>query len=247
MPSGVWGTALLNCIAEGIIEVVQFYYCLYMQANNKVPSQGDFVHAGSQIVSFFNVVSLINYGDDNLKCVNPNFRKVYNHDRITSFGDWICMGITPAHKEEKFIEFKPVTQILFLKRTPVFVEGEYQTLVGRLEFTSIGKMMAFTDSKQLNWETMVVQQAVRELACYPMEVFNRFLKIFNRTDNQDFVLSCVLNESRWTVKSDDNICEYKPEFEMDCIPDVMRSTFMNITAVPGHTKLADILEEDNDQ
>jgi len=228
LPSGVFGTAWINCIAECIIEILQFYYCFAVAYGR--PLVGNFVLDGIRVINFFSVVSLINFGDDNLKFVNRSFRGIYTHENISLFSKFICMGITPAHKTESRIEFKKVTDILFLKRTPVFIP-RLRLLVGRLEFTSIGKMLAFTDSNDASWYAMVMNQARRELSCYPKNVIDLFKQLFEEQFDEDKVLDEVLSTREWFKPQDDNIVEYDVGQEF---------TTQEKEAEPGLTKQADV-------
>jgi len=195
LPSGVFGTAWLNCICELLIEILQFYFNLYQRNQSSagtssyslIPRYGNFVSEGFKEVNFFNVVSLINYGDDNLKAISRKYRSVYDHQYIMNFSDWICMGITPARKSEKEIYLKNVTQVLFLKRTPVWNET-INGIVGQLEFESIGRMLGYTDSNVPEWESMVITQATRELACHSKPAYDMFCRVFNVNKNQQEML-----------------------------------------------------------
>jgi len=228
LPSGVFGTALINCLCEAILEVLQFYFCLYRAKNRDNPKFGNFVIDGYREVKFFSVVSLINYGDDNLKFVHPKFRYVYTNESIGWFSKFICMGITPAHKTELSIEFKPITEVLFLKRTPTYMP-ELHMLAGKLDFTSIGKMLAFTDSKEDSWQNMVLLQAERELACYPTEVFDKFKTIFNRNVDQQFRLDQIFLS---TIYYSEGV---KP---LNIFSDLEMEEYTSVGAVLGRTKLA---------
>jgi len=176
MPSGVFGTAWVNCLCELLLEILQFYFCLHISINKIVPTR-NFVLDLSRSYNFFDFVALINYGDDNLKYVFEHYRHIYSHDNIMKFCDFIQMTLTPARKEDKTIEFKTLDQVSFLKRTPVY-DPELVTIHGKLEFNSIGRMLAFRDTNDSQWEQMVFQVALLELSVYPSEVYERFCDIF---------------------------------------------------------------------
>jgi len=208
LPSGVFGTAWINCLCEAILEVLQFYFCMHYEEHKEFPKFGTFVEQQAKKYSFFEQVSLINYGDDNLKYVSPICRKYYTHEAITLFSDFIVMGITPAHKMETEIQFKKVTSTLFLKRTPTFNQ-QIQMLVGKLELKSIGRMLAFTDSRDPHWREMVISQAARELSFYDDGVFDTFQSIFGTKYDQLVLLSSMMFDDVWNTKVDDNIPYYE--------------------------------------
>jgi hypothetical protein len=174
IPSGVWATALINCICEIIIEVIQFYYLIQLHKNTHYVN---FVYAYKHI-DFFKNVALANYGDDNLKCVNPTYIGMYTHDMIMKFSEWICMPMTPSRKDENVIYAKKVTEILFLKRVPLY-NDVLKRYVGVLDIGSIGKMLAFTDSYANDWERSVRDQARRELAFHGEELYYKYFKVLN--------------------------------------------------------------------
>jgi len=126
------------------------------------------------------------------------YRSLYTHLYIMNFSDWICMGITPARKSEKEIYLKNVTEVLFLKRTPVW-NTTINGIVGKLEFDSIGRMLGYTDSTAPEWESMVITQATRELACYPKPIYDMFCQTFNVVKNQEEMLFEVysVNANTW--------------------------------------------------
>jgi len=227
LPSGVFGTAWLNCLCELILEILQFYFCLYIYKHGEVPKSGDFVRDGAKIVKFSVAFRLINYGDDNLKHVSKPWRGVYTHENIMKFSEFIQMGMTPAQKEDKVICFKVITDAVFLKRTPVYIE-EVDTVVGRLDFTSIVKMLAFTDSSESSWEVSVLRQAARELSFYPQDVFDRFQDIFGTSYDRLKMINEAL-EYVWRIEDD-----FVPVFHIESEP-------LDVEAAPGLTKLAEII------
>jgi hypothetical protein len=177
IPSGVWATTMIGCLCEIIIEVLQLYFLIYVYEYGIDAPAVDFVALYRNQYPFFKLVALGNYGDDNLKALSDKVIKFYIHDNIKLFGVWIRMGMTPARKHEKMIEVKSVTDILFLKRVPVYNE-HLKRLVGRLELPSIGKMLAFTDSVSPDWKRSVLDQARRELAFHTIELYDKFFEIF---------------------------------------------------------------------
>jgi len=230
MPSGVFGTVWINCICELIIEILEFYFCYYFKRYNEYPMYGNFVYLGSLDVDFFVEVALINYGDDNLKYVSPIFREIYTHESIIAFSDFIKMGITPAKKSETLIEFKSVTHILFLKRTPVYNETIGRVL-GQLELSSIAKMLAYTDSVDIRWEAMVLNQATRELSFHSVELFNKFKTIFKIEADQQATMLSVIETDEWSLQTSDEIplLSFQGDFHI----------YEEEIAVPGLTKLTD--------
>lgn len=170
MPSGVFGTAWVNCLCEAIIEVVQFHYLNVKRLTGSYPVNNLFVAESERVCPFFKNVALINYGDDNLKCVKPSLVSVYSHDGIMRFSEVFCMKITPAHKSSLRIEAKQLTDVLFLKRTPRY-HDVLQRYVGALDTLSISKMLAFTDSDDPRWRTAVIDQAFREASLHPRDFF----------------------------------------------------------------------------
>ena len=177
MPSGVWATSLFNCIAEMILEILQYFFLIHYY-NTKSDKIIDFVAYYCKTHNCFTTIAVANYGDDNIKCVSKLYLKYYNHKAIMEFAKFIRMGITPARKHEVELGCKPITDIMFLKRVPVF--NEYlNRFVGRLEFDSIGKMLAFTDSKAPEWRRNILMAARRELAFHSQDLYDQFFILFN--------------------------------------------------------------------
>ena len=182
MPSGVWATSLFNCIAEILIEILLFFYVIYVtecEEKKIQPVVLDFVALNKDTHDFFKKIALSNYGDDNVKCIAEAYIKYYSHHNITSFGRFLRMGITPARKHETILKCKVLTDIMFLKRVPSYNET-LQRFVGKLELDSIGKMLAFTDSLSPEWEKSVLMNARRELAFHGPEIYYKFLREFNQ-------------------------------------------------------------------
>jgi len=205
IPSGVHGTAPLNCVAEAIIEILQFYFVLHLQRYNEPPRFGSFVYAGTKMYKVFEEISLMNYGDDIVKYVPERHRLMYNPDAIRAFSDFIKMDITPARKHEKEIKFKKVTDIMFLKRVPTLYPG-LGIIVGKLELSSIARMLAFRDSNEPDWGQMVIDQALRELSFYPPETFEIFLDIFELpAKNQNEILTSVVENTGWLVRNQEDL------------------------------------------
>jgi hypothetical protein len=94
------------------------------------------------------------------------------------FSEWICMPMTPSRKDENVIYAKKVTEILFLKRVPLY-NDVLKRYVGVLDIGSIGKMLAFTDSYANDWERSVRDQARRELAFHGEELYYKYFKVLN--------------------------------------------------------------------
>jgi hypothetical protein len=221
LPSGVFATAWLNCICEAIIEVLQFYYCLGVVLKGKAPEYEDFVSLLKDEYPFFENVALANFGDDNLKCVAEKVRHIYSHERIMAFSEYIGMGITPARKTEPRIEYKTETEILFLKRTPVWNERQ-QMLNGRLELSSIARMFCYTDSTDPTWEAMVLDQGLREMAYYPIDEFNRFKEIFGVQGDYETIQDKAM-EHTW-VSSSDPVKELYVEYNMEYTSEIETSS-----------------------
>lgn len=229
MPSGVYGTAMVNCLCECLIEILMFYFCFEKTINPFGPFNHDFMDRTIEL-DFFKVVDLINYGDDNLKYVLAAYRFIYNHERIMAFSDWICMPITPANKTEKFITYKSIDEILFLKRTPTF-NPVLQRYVGKLDRSSIGKMLAFTDSIDPSWKEMVLYQAQREIAFHGKQQYEQFLDIFSGekihpTSWEDILLD-IDKMNIWNMVVDED----KPYY------DLLWSNEQHILAEPTSSKI----------
>jgi len=177
LPSGVFGTAWLNCICEEIMEVLQFYFCVYCTKVGGKVLYPSFIQTFQQLYPFYDCVCNRNYGDDNFKFVRDDCRIFYTHDNITTFSKWIGMDITPAKKNESKLQFKPCTDLYFLKRSAVYCP-DLDALIGRLDILSIARMLMYTDSNQPDWEDVILQQALRELAYHNEETFNKFIELF---------------------------------------------------------------------
>lgn len=175
IPSGVWATALINCLCEWIIEILMFYFLIHIKSPDPVAC--DFVQLYCDHIPFFKFVALSNYGDDNLKNVHIKFITIYTHQGIMQFSKWIHMGMTPARKHETEIKPKRISEILFLKRTPEY-NNILERYVGKLEIGSIGKMLAYTDSVDPTWQVAVLDQARRELAFHGNYIYDKFFEVF---------------------------------------------------------------------
>jgi len=227
--SGVNGTTPINCFIEFILEVVQFYFVKHIYETQSIPVYGNFVSKGYVAFDIFKHISLINFGDDNVKVLSKTVSKWYTHEAIKEFARFISMDITPSQKHEKQIQLKNVTQIMFLKRFPTYIE-RLRCVVGRLDFTSIGKMLAFSDSKDPNWKSSVLAQATREMSYYPKEDFDRFCKIFSIEASYEYVQDTCLTFT-WTDRSDE---------PPDCWEQVKSEYLSRAKAVPAlTTKQAD--------
>jgi hypothetical protein len=182
IPSGLWGTAFINCLCECLIEILMFYFLIHTFQNRWF--RCDFVTYYRFVdgIDVFVELDLSNYGDDNFKCIAQRFWPCYNHDLIMAFAKWIHMGITPARKTESKVEMKPITDVLFLKR--VFVWNSHlKRFVGALEINSIAKMLAFSDTVELNkpqWRKCVLDTARRELSFHGPEVYYKFVGVVKK-------------------------------------------------------------------
>jgi len=247
----MWGTTFVNCICEAIIEVLEFHFCVYCHKHGSPPGTGLFVSQSDE--DFFKQVSLINFGDDNLKYVHRSAREYYQHHYIMMFSQWIQMGITPAFKEEKVIKFKKVTEILFLKRTPVW-DPNLNCLLGTLTHQSIARMFAFTDSSSPDWEKMVILQGLREMSFHLPILYCNFVRIFEdiiakyvnlSSCNQSMLRESIIKSIDWISFMGENLLPLGNEFDTFTIPveDILTvSTSQSSQAVSGlSTKLADKL------
>lgn len=237
LPSGVFGTAWLNCFCEAILEVLQFYFIIATATN--CPTNINFVKELASKHLFFQNVSLANYGDDNLKYIVAKYRAFYTHESIMAFSKWVQMGITPARKHETRIEFKNVQQVLFLKRTPTY-NPKYNRIFGVLELTSVVRMLAFTDSSEITWKRDVLDQAQRELAIRLDDKYDLFCKIFEISEDRAHVIERVIKDDQmWLMPTENSIAvELKPKIESDLSEFWSITEIDNISVVPGQTKSA---------
>jgi len=236
MPSGVYATATLNCICECILEVLQFYYCFYLTTYSEDEIPVDFVSFGRKKVDFFKQVSLINYGDDNLKFVHPDYRYVYKKEKIESFAAAFCIIITAANKGED-IHFKRIQETVFLKRTPTW-DPMLKVLMGVLSLNSITRSLCFTDSDDPNWERDVKDQALRELSFHPYTTFALYNKLFYEKhvdmDDQDAIKKKAIQMTQYDVQTED--------FLIGDFCDVEYTSVLVKRAVSGQDKMNDELK-----
>jgi len=203
LPSGVWATALINCICEMIIEVLMFYFLLHIQQSD---AACDFVTQGyiKRGINVFKYVAISNYGDDNIKCIHNKYWHIYKHEYVVRFSKWLHMGITPARKHEQSIDLKPICEILFLKR--VFRWNDHlKRYVGALELESIAKMLAFSDTKNVDlWRVAVLLTARRELAFHGRDLHDKFCQEFDIKDQTwEATLEQIdRNEWKWDPEVD---------------------------------------------
>jgi len=146
---------------------------------------------------FFKVVSLINYGDDNLKYVAKEYRNIYTSQNIQAFAEALALEITSANKDE-VLSFKNVLNVQFLKRTPVW-DPERKIVVGKLSFNTIPKMLAWTNSdvEESEWNAMVLDQAARELSFHSLDLFKDFCQIYDLTLDYEVLRDTALQSTGW--------------------------------------------------
>jgi hypothetical protein len=177
LPSGVFGTAWLNCVCEAILEVVQFHLIVRMATQRSLPDADEvhFIRKQAPDWDFFTEVALINYGDDNLKCLSTRVRSFYTHERISAAASWMKMKITPAEKHETRICLKSFMNVTFLKRQPrPIVTNSGIVFVGALDVRSIWRMLAFRDTEQEDWASSVITTAQREWAAHGPDRLKEF-------------------------------------------------------------------------
>jgi len=141
---------------------------------------------------------LINLGDDNLKCLHPDVKDYYNDYSMKLLSQFLKMEITPASKNETMMSMKKITEIIFLKRTPRFIES-LDRFMGALNLTSIYKSLCWKDTDVPEWEEMVVHQAKRELSLHPKDEYRKFCLLFNIVDEYEDVQKTLLTYS-WNVE-----------------------------------------------
>lgn len=189
LPSGVWATALFNCICEMIIEVLMFYYLLYVVNGGTVACDFVTLYYHKHKIDVFKYISIANYGDDNIKCVHTDYLHLYVHELIQRFARWLHMGMTPARKHETRIALKPITEVLFLKRVFTWCEP-LKRFVGALEIDSIAKMLAFSDTKNKDeWKHAVIMTARRELSFHGPLIYYKFCDLFNQKQTWEETLN----------------------------------------------------------
>lgn len=92
--------------------------------------------------AFMKHVRLASYGDDQACSVKPEALKFYNMQSFCKIaGEHFGMTATPASKEDESRDFKPITEIEFLKRNFIKVGPIYY---GKIQPSVIDKMLNWT-------------------------------------------------------------------------------------------------------
>ncbi len=165
-PSGNYLTAILNCL-YGCLFPRYVYYC-------RLPAS-----LSLQNYSFNKHVSLVTFGDDNIMGVSDSVKWFFNPTALTEGAASIGMEYTSADKSGPNVAFKTLDKASFLKRG--FVWDEQETLwLAPLELDSILEIPNWcwegaTDRQKAD----SCEQAIRELAMYPKEVWDKWANLIN--------------------------------------------------------------------
>jgi len=166
-PSGQCGTSIDNCIVNMIIFRYAYYKIMEKHGFNGL---------------FSSHVQMACYGDDNIVTTTDIVKNYFNFKSVQQVMlEDLGMVITPADKESTDCPDTEVIDMDFLKRNFV-KEGEY--IIGRLQTTSIGKIMAFTKGSRHKYKRgsepiigdkyeETLEGLAYELCMYPEEVYNR--------------------------------------------------------------------------
>lgn len=192
MPSGTVGTAFINCISEGIYEIV--IYCIAESIDEKDINFDLVVHANRRH-PFFKNLALKNFGDDNHKMVSLKAEKFYVHDNIMKGAKFLGVELTPAQKDKEKLELMHIQDTSFLKRTP----SEHPVLgwVGKLEEMSIAKSLYYTDSTSEFWEEQVIPVAFRELALHGEETYKKWQQRIPYNKSYDETVNVIFSKPLW--------------------------------------------------
>jgi hypothetical protein len=145
VPSGVYGTADLNSIAEILFEVMVFLRCY---AKFKGCSERWVYEECLKLFPFFIFVYLINYGDDNVKGIMDYVTFFYNAQTIYETALDLGHHLSNADKTGK-PSFSSLDKVTFLKRSFRYDE-EMEQYVAPLEMKSIMRMLSWRGKIAIN-------------------------------------------------------------------------------------------------
>lgn len=166
---------------------------------------------------FNQFVSLQVYGDDNIMGVHPRFRPFFTPALVAQEAKNIGMEYTDETKQGNITHFRSLKECTFLKRD-FFYDKQYCAYIGRLDLATLLEIpnWKFVDTHFADM-AMGLEQTIRELALYPPEIFNKWMKtIIEAARNSDPPYPIIRAFPRNTYRDE----AFKPqtlEPDTDCI------------------------------
>jgi len=174
-PSGHALTVIVNCIVNSL-----YMRYVYLSLN-----------PDGEVASFKSNVSLMTYGDDNVQGVSKQV-PWFNHTTISNFLAKYDVQYTMADKESESVPYIHISEVSFLKRRFVDVEGR---IACPLEWDSIEKMLtSCVASRSVVPEEQAIQSirsAIGEFFQYGRKTFEenvqKMRRIVKKCNLEDYV------------------------------------------------------------
>lgn len=162
LPSGNPMTTLLNCLCNIMLDM--YAYCT----------------AGNKVISYFEEVVTIVYGDDSITCVHPNCSN-FNHTIKQRELAKIGITFTMAEKDKDSVPFINLSEATFLKRKFVFDEAIGAWMAPLEESNIVSSLMVWVMSKNLSPSEQAyasMQNSIREFFFHGKQKFNQMKDIY---------------------------------------------------------------------
>jgi len=164
-PSGNLMTAFIN----GTYLCVAFRYIFY----KKLLEQG----GDPTVETFRKHVSLCVFGDDNIMGVSSTVAAWFNPAVLAAEFAKIGMTYTSEDKSEVSADFRKLENCSFLKRS-FYYDPDERMYLGRLDLDTILEIVNWTyDDVTADELKMGVEQAIRELALYDRNTYQRYTRL----------------------------------------------------------------------
>jgi len=167
-PSGCPMTTILNCTYHSLSARYVYILCAMKYAKEMTP-----------LTHFHKYVRHVNYGDDDVWCISNSIIDWFNQVTITEAYLALGMTYTDEAKTGNIVPYRSLDEINFLKRSFRF-DTVQQRWRAPLALETIREMPMWIHGKVDTYELTAsnLEQAVRELAQHPKEVFDRELPPF---------------------------------------------------------------------
>jgi hypothetical protein len=162
-PSGNPLTTIINCMYNSLA----FRY-VYLRCFN---------FSAASLRSFDKVVLIRSFGDDNIISASPVVAKILTPESIVAGFKALGMSYTSSDKSA-LPSFKTLSQIRFLKRNFLLVDGSY---IAQLEFSVVEEMLYY---KRKNISDCELGNAIdcwlHELSRYSIEIYNKYWSVIKK-------------------------------------------------------------------
>jgi DNA polymerase III delta prime subunit len=183
MPSGCWVTALFNSLYNRFITAACFYRNL--KKNNRLEE--------ATVMNFLQLTDFV-MGDDKICGVPTKFADVYNAETAKEFFESISMRFTDGEKGEINAPFKPLHDLVFLKRKFRY-HHVLQKMVGALSLETVINSIMWFDSNK-DYETVMGGKMI----AFQFEMF-----LHENEEIKQAVLQKAAETISFTVFSDQSI------------------------------------------